>query len=344
MTRLDFIKSRLVSQPPAGLRALAYGCAMVAVPTALRALVDPIVSGLAFVTYFPFVMLSALLMSGRQATLVTIGCAAAANFLFMEPRFTFLATPTDTFGTFIFLLSSAFLVAVGQTLRRTVQQLDQVRQRESHLNLELQHRVKNTLAVVQGLAAQTFRDVSDISTPLAKFHGRIRALADANDILRDGQWEECRLPALAVRALEPFNEVGGVSLCGPECSLPEESCVPLVLALHELATNAVKYGALSTIDGSVELTWELSEGDTGELCLRWREMDGPTVVQPNRRGLGSRLLRPQPGLDGVSLSFPSNGVSCDLQIKKAKLLTPGERIIPASPSPIVYSTAQNPAQ
>jgi len=219
-------------------------------------------------------------------------------------------------------------------LRRTVRQLEEGRSREVHLNLELQHRVKNTLAVVQGLATQTFRDVPDVASSLVKLQGRIRALADANDILRDGHWEACRLPELAVRALEPFNDAGGMSLCGPECSLPEDSCVPL----HELATNAVKYGALSKRDGTVELCWEFAGDEPDELTIRWRERGGPTVVPPTRRGLGSKLLRPQPGLDRVLVDFLTDGVACLLKVRGARPLTRTERTVSITPSPTLYST------
>lgn len=316
MTRLGFIKAQLIGSPPAGMRALACGSLLVAIPTAIRVMIDPVVSDTTFVAYSPFILLAALVMSYRQAAAVTIGSALVANFLFMHPRYELLATATDTVGTLLFILSSALVVAVGQTLRRTVCALDKARDREGHLNRELQHRVKNTLAVVQGLAAQTFRDVTDASGSLEKLHGRIRALADANDILRDGRWEECKLPELAIRALEPFNARGAISLGGPGCTLPEESCVPLVLAFHELATNAVKYGALSIHEGSVALSWVLS--DEGRLTIRWVERKGPPVQTPARRGLGSKLLRRQPGLEAVSLDFHSGGVVCELRVAGVK--------------------------
>ncbi len=289
---------------------------MVALPTAIRASIDQVVSDTTFVAYSPFVLIAALLLTYRQAAAVTIGSAVVANFLFMEPRYTLLATPTDTFGTLLFIVSSALVVAVGQTLRRTVRALEEAREREAHLNRELQHRVKNTLAVVQGLASQTFRDVPDSRASLEKLHGRIGALADANEILRDGHWEECKLPELAIRALDPFNARGAISLRGPRCTLPEESCVPLVLAFHELGTNAVKYGALSSNDGLIALNWSMTA--TGELAIRWEERDGPAVHPPRRKGLGSKLLRSQAGLEAVSVAFEPTGVVCELRVSGVK--------------------------
>jgi two-component sensor histidine kinase len=89
--------------------------------------------------------------------------------------------------------------------------------------------------------------------------------------------------------------------------------VPLVLALHELGTNAVKYGALSALSGSVDVVWTLRQSKDGarrEVVLDWTEADGPKVEPPTRRGLGSRLLKPQRGLDDVTLDFQPDGLTC----------------------------------
>lgn len=337
MIRIGLIRAHLSDAPPSTPRAIVYAVALVGAPTLLRLLMDPVVTGLAFLTYFPFVLIAALFMSGRQAMAVTLLSAITANFLFMEPRFTFFATQADTVGTVFFVIAASMIVAVGQTLRRAVRELEHSRTREGLLNRELQHRVKNTLAVVQGLATQTFRPVSGAGEPLDKLHGRIRALAEANEILRHGHWEECRLPELAVRALEPFNSKGALDLTGPQCSLPEESCVPLVLALHELATNAVKYGALSTENGAVKLSWKTLDDAAGEkeLSLKWQEIGGPLVAQPTMKGLGSKLLRRQSGLDDVKLAFEPTGVECDIRIVGVRETVAGDKTA-SHPAPVTF--------
>jgi len=337
MVRITFIKSQLLSPPPQTFRAIVYACLMVATPTAIRAALDPIVSDTTFVAYYPFVVLAALLMSWQQAAAIALASGIAANFLFMQPRYVVFGGATDTISTIFFVLCSMLIVAVGQTLRRSVQDLEDVRLREAHLNRELQHRVKNTLAVVQALAVQTLRDIPHANGSLKKLQGRIRALADANEILRDGRWEECRLPGLPVRALEPFNARGAITLYGPECSLPEESCVPLVLALHELATNAVKYGALSVPDGSVLVSWSVS--DNIGLDLQWIEGGGPLVSQPVKHGLGSKLLRPQNGLKEVNVRFDPNGVRCELRLAGVRVLQPEEKDPSSLPPVTLYSEA-----
>lgn len=339
MIRIGFVRAHLSGPPPSTPKALMQGFLLVAAPTMLRVLIDPVVTGLAFVTYFPFVLVAALFMSWGQAMAVTLMSALTANYLFMEPRFVFFANESDTVGTFFFVIAAVMIVAVGQTLRRAVRQLEESRNREAHLNRELQHRVKNTLAVVQGLASQTFRGATEVGPALDKLQSRIMALAEANDILREGSWEECHLPDLALRALSPFNARGAITLAGPQCRLPEESCVPLVLALHELATNAVKYGALSSDGGTVELSWEIGVESQrpDDLHLQWREIGGPVVSPPTKFGLGAKLLRPQAGIASVSTTYAREGVRCDIQLTGVRQLDAGA-VAPADAPPVTIYT------
>jgi two-component sensor histidine kinase len=344
MTRLHFLRGRILAAPPRGLAGLFCMALAVALPTFARAGIDSWVTGTTFVAYYPFVLLSAIVLGWRRALVVTLLSAAVANFLFMSPRFTFFAGSGDTAGAVSFVFSSLLIVLLTETVRRNVAEVEASRSHEAHLNRELQHRVTNTLAVIQGLATQSFREPCS-AAELRLFQSRLRALADANDILTSGRWETCRLPDLAARALGPFNRTGAINLYGPACTLREESCVPLVLALHELATNAVKYGALSNPQGSVDLVWSLAAGSAQKgrlLVLEWSERDGPVVLAPVRRGLGSRLLRPQPGIAGVELTFPADGVRCRLHLPNARILAEGGNAgAPAVPATL-YSTGSPP--
>jgi two-component sensor histidine kinase len=331
MTRLDFINRRLAEPPPATPVAAAYAFLCIAAPTALRALADPVVTGTTYGTYYPFVLLASLFLGWRLAVAVTIAGSIVGNILFVEPQLTFFPTAGERFSAVLFLVSSAMIIAAGNTLRRSVADLHEAREHEEHLNRELQHRVKNTLAVVQGLVTQTFRGTPEAKEPLGKLQGRLRALADANDILRDGEWEGCCLPDLAVRALDPFNGGGAISLIGPECSLPDESCVPLVLALHELATNAVKYGSLSTDEGTVDLGWEVTSGGDS-LVLTWAERSGPPVEQPVHTGLGSKLLRPGRGLASVDVRYNPVGLSAQIMVNGVQAIPAAILRNPVSPA------------
>jgi PAS domain S-box-containing protein len=183
-----------------------------------------------------------------------------------------------------------FLGMIGVNLDLTEQERAEATQRV--LIDELNHRVKNTLATVQSLAMQTFRDVPESKDARDRFTGRLIALARAHDVLTSRQWESADLMEIADRALEPFrNGHDRIAKHGPAIHLTPKQTLSISLALHELATNAVKYGALSNEAGSVSLQWEVLD-DAASRCLRllWREENGPPVRPPVRQGFGSRLI------------------------------------------------------
>lgn len=347
MTRVDFIKTRLLAPPPRGIPGILYGCAAILVPTLIRASIDPLVSGTTFAAYYPFILCAALFLGWQRASGVAVASAVVANFLFMEPRYTFFTGAGDGAGAASFLFSAGLMILVARALRRTVEEAEALREREGHLNRELQHRVKNTLAVVQALATQTIREPA-AAADLRKYQGRIQALADAHDILSSGRCGTCRLPELAARALAPFIAEGGISLYGPPCTLRDETCVPLVLALHELATNATKYGALSTPEGSVDLVWTLSPHGEDEqgvaLVLEWFERGGPAVLPPARRGLGTKLLRAQPGIKDVRLEFRPEGVTCRIEVSGARVRSEdAEDLVVGAPATLYSTGSPDPA-
>jgi two-component sensor histidine kinase len=151
---------------------------------------------------------------------------------------------------------------------------------------ELNHRVKNSLAAVQSIAIQTLRGATDLPSARAALDGRIISLARAHDLLTDRSWSGADLRDVAFRAMEPF-AASQIELAGPSVDILPKQALALSLALHELATNATKYGALSRAEGRVQLSWRV-ENDV--LHLNWRESGGPLVAPPTRRGFGSRML------------------------------------------------------
>jgi PAS domain S-box-containing protein len=202
---------------------------------------------------------------------------------------------------------------------------------------ELNHRVKNTLAVVQATAHQTLRR-SEVSAEVREaFAGRLAALASAHDILTRRNWESALLDELLETALAPFTQRAGerIALSGPKLRLPAKTAVSFALAIHELATNAAKYGALSNEAGRVSVSWLLARRDEmGWLKLRWKETGGPAVVAPARRGFGSRMIEKALAeeLAGqVRLKFEPTGVTCaidsplhylDLALERANVPLP----------------------
>lgn len=191
---------------------------------------------------------------------------------------------------------------------------------EQHQRLlinELNHRVKNTLAMIQSVAMQTFRNAGDIAQAQAAFSSRIMALARANDLLTGENWEGASLGDVIASA--SASHAGGdsrrFSANGPVVRLSPKAALSVSMAMHELATNAVKYGALSNDNGRIAVTWSVDGVGAGKarLHLEWRESGGPPVTSPARRGFGSRLI--ERGLAGelggtAQLNFEPAGLVC----------------------------------
>ena len=157
---------------------------------------------------------------------------------------------------------------------------------------ELNHRVKNTLATVQSLAMQTLRNTERSEDARPLFDARLTALARAHDLLTAQNWDGAGLREVLARALSPFRtDERRIVMLGPEVRISPKQALAFSIALHELATNAAKYGALSTQRGSVELIWSVSDGKDGQvLHVIWTEKNGPPVGAPTRAGFGTRLI------------------------------------------------------
>jgi two-component system, chemotaxis family, CheB/CheR fusion protein len=175
---------------------------------------------------------------------------------------------------------------------------------------ELQHRVKNTLATVQAIASQTFNTAG--AAERQAFTARLQAVSNAHDVLTQDNWARAPLDVIVHRALEPFQR-GRIALNGPYVPLEASKALAMTMALHELATNAVKYGALSTDAGRVRLDWSLKDGADGSyLQMVWEERGGPAVQPPQRKGFGSRLI--EASLDKSHVSYAPAGLSCTLEM------------------------------
>jgi PAS domain S-box-containing protein len=190
------------------------------------------------------------------------------------------------------------------------------REAESHRELliaELNHRVKNTLSVVQAIAHQTFKGTSEDAQ--AAFRGRLSSLARSHNLLTEFNWGHVSLQELAAGSLQDENE-SRVSLGGPAVPLNPRQAVAIGLALHELFTNALKYGALTQPEGKVTLEWKWTDESQSRLEIQWREQGGPPVSPPTRSGFGSVLL--ERSLKGdlnadVSLDFQPSGLVCTIR-------------------------------
>jgi PAS domain S-box-containing protein len=190
---------------------------------------------------------------------------------------------------------------------------------EEHQRLlihELNHRVKNTLATVQSIASQTLRNANTKEEAQAAFEARLFALSRAHNVLTRENWEGANLRKIVTEAIAPYSNAreARLHLNGPNVRLPPRMALALAMALQELATNAVKYGALANETGEIAIEWRL-DGQRAPPCLhlRWEESGGPPVQAPKRRGFGTRLIERSLALDleaDVDIRFAPTGVIC----------------------------------
>ncbi|MBE7200945.1 MAG: PAS domain S-box protein [Parafilimonas terrae] len=199
-------------------------------------------------------------------------------------------------------------------------------ERQRLLTGELQHRVKNTLAMVQAIATQTFRNVTDADAAREAFVARLISLGRAHDILTQASWTEAPIAEVVEGALSVHR--GGtasrIRASGPDVPLSAKAALALALSLHELATNAAKYGALSVEAGGVDLRWHIvHEGEIPRFSLTWSEQGGPPILaQPTRRGFGSRLIERSFATEvggEVQLTYAPAGLTCRLEAPLAAM-------------------------
>lgn len=201
---------------------------------------------------------------------------------------------------------------------RDISQEKRAEEQQRLLVNELNHRVKNTLATVQSLAAQTF--LGSDPAAVIKFNSRLLALAKAHDILTVATWDHTSLKDVLCGAAEPFGR-DRFAIDGPHIMISPKAALSLAMVTHELATNASKYGALSVPGGQVRLHWAEEALPTGSrLDLVWEEHGGPPVAPPVRRGFGTRLIERQLAMEfggSASLDFRASGLVCHICLIRA---------------------------
>ncbi|GJD83735.1 sensor histidine kinase [Methylobacterium haplocladii] len=209
---------------------------------------------------------------------------------------------------------------------RDITDLKQTEARQTVLMHEMAHRVKNTLAMVQAVATQTLRNASSLDEAGEALGARLLALAHAHDVLMQGAWSSADLRGLVdtAVALHGDGEPGRFVVSGPDVTLGPRPGLTLALILHELGTNATKYGALSKPEGHVAIGWSIEtiEGEE-RLSFRWEEIGGPAVTPPTRVGFGTRLIERSlvHSFGGTAkLQFPENGVVLTMQAPAANVV------------------------
>ena len=190
--------------------------------------------------------------------------------------------------------------------------------RQRLMTRELAHRVKNSFAVLQAILRSTLKTTSNPQDFAAKFSGRLHSLAAAQDVLTANDWRGAELGSLARHQLSAYiaNEADRLLISGPEINLPAEYAAPFGLVFNELATNALKYGALSVPTGKIDLSWRVERNsETGsKLILNWRELGGPKIASPGPRGFGSTLIERSLAGAKVERLFNVEGLTCTIEL------------------------------
>ncbi len=272
----------------------------------VRALV--VTTLLPWLLFIPAVLLIALTM-GRLAGLYAVLLSAVlAGWVIAVPGQRYWLTGEQWVASVIYVVVVSGVAAIAGELRDAFRRLATgaaelaasnalLVQREAQLELlnhELGHRLKNQLAIVQAVASQTLRQSGDLHRANEALASRLAALGRATDVLTRTEWTAADLHTLARTALSAHQSVAGrFHFAGPTIRFDPQVSLALTLAFHELMTNAIKYGALSNDSGHVELSWSVRAGanaDEPRFDLVWREVGGPEVRPPTRRGFGSVMI------------------------------------------------------
>jgi len=200
---------------------------------------------------------------------------------------------------------------------RDIREEKAARERQRLLIDELNHRVKNTLSAVQSIAYQSLKG-ADADARQA-FEGRLVALSGAHNVLTKEGWTGASLYTAIETAIAAYQAPGRFELDGVDHPLAPKMVVSLSMVIHELATNAVKYGALSVPDGVVRIEWQVRGQAAGgeRLEMRWEEVGGPQVVVPTRKGFGTRLLERQVSMEfngSIQLQYRPSGLVCQMDL------------------------------
>lgn len=312
---LDRVKRGIVARRPWWANCAILAVALLGA-TGLRLFIDGGQNGFPFLTFFPVVLLAAVFLGGGYAVFAAIAAVVIVGQLFFDTPWLSGADSAKIFILVLYVAMVSFVIMIGYVMRLLVLENEAHSRQQAAFNAELQHRTKNALQIMRALIARGPRG-EDPSTYFETLAGRLDALAKANELLRFGVLESAGLRELVTMAVAPFDPTR-FTLDGPACRVSRQAATPLMMALHELCTNATKYGALSADEGTVAVRWQVpAEGlpqgvGAQRVGIVWEERGGPAVVPPTHRGLGSRLLTANGGLTSVELEWRNEGLVCRL--------------------------------
>lgn len=307
-----------------GLIATYVACLIVfAVALAVRAWFDPVLpAGFPFLTFFPAVIICGFVFGLRQGMLVATLSGLSAWYFFISPgRFDFSIGTLLAMGLYVFVVATelTLIYLITRAYRQEIttrEEIQRLAEQQEVMALELDHRLKNIFATINAIISLSLKNASSADELAARLRDRLTALGRSNLLLRGlREGEDASLQNVVVQALEPFAIVGTArfTASGPRVPIGGQTVVVLSLILHELGTNAAKYGALSVSGGHIALNWaiETSEDTTEQLVIDWRESGGPAPTPPlaGGGGFGSTLMkRVIAGVRGhTEITYPGSG-------------------------------------
>ena len=300
----------------------AIGCVVAAALTRhLLGLIDPAVG--VFAPYFPAV-LAATLIAGLSSGLIALALGAlSAWWSFLPPSHAlFPLAPNEAVSLLIFCAAALIIVAAAESHRRLLRHYYQREQFNRLLVRELQHRLRNKLATVQAMLKCDLRGDADLWSAVA---GRLQAVARTDELLQQSNDKGAEIAEIVNNELTPYGGRARFTLTGTPVALPPMLALSLTLIVHELSTNAGKYGALSNPSGRIQVACSV---DRDHVQLVWHESGGPAVRHQTREGFGSELLRRAllPFHGSVTREFAPEGLRC-----KIAFVVPSDRCLPDRP-------------
>lgn len=310
MVRLDHVRRLMLTEPSrlecAGLAALGAVLAGLA-----RAAMGGLAASAPFVSFIPFALITATILGWRWGVFYVLCASAVILVFFPSARLVHRGMHWEALPfLLVFVASCALLIAIGDMLRRVFRELATAHREIEQLSRELFHRGQNTITVVEALVRLSAR-TEGLTVPAYRdgLVDRLHALAKANTLFAAHD-QHTDLAELVTLALSPFASGGNLTIAGPVCAVKAAARQSLALVLHELGTNALKYGALLVPGGRVEVRWTIDpEGSHADLA--WAESGGPPVTGPSRTGMGSSLLANMRQLH-PEIEWHPGGVRCRL--------------------------------
>jgi two-component sensor histidine kinase len=299
--------------PENTLTAYGFAIACIVIATLARIGFGFVGASVVFPTYYPAVLVAALVAGGRAGLLSIVLSLLVAWWAFTLPAFEFQhLSSVQALNFSLFIFSGLLIVWLASSFRQVVQDVAANEQKRELMVNELEHRGKNTFAVVEAIVRQSLQTQPESANEIV---GRIRSVSSTNDLINNSITQSATLEVILRNELDPYG-VERLRLSGPTVELRADSARNIALVVHEMVTNAVKYGALSVPGGVISVNTR-SDGDM--VTFVWQERGGPAAVAPDAYGFGSRLIvRTVKAMSGrVEPTFTDKGFSLQISFKNS---------------------------